>query len=188
MGAIAFLALAFTKPLPKLFVIGDSISIQYGPFLERYLNGIAQYERKQDDGSAIKNLDVPMGANGGDSGMVLKYLESKLIEPGFKPDYMLLNCGLHDVKRNPVTNKIQIEAAQYRQNLEQIFHLLEKKHIQVIWIRTTPVVDNIHNKPGIAFLRYDKDVQEYNKIADEICLKNRIPIVDLYGFYPKAWR
>jgi lysophospholipase L1-like esterase len=180
--AIAFLALAYTRPLPKLFVIGDSISIQYGPFLEKYFQGMVQYERKEDDGTAKVNLDVPMGANGGDSRMVLAYLQIKIKDPNFKPDYLLLNCGLHDIKRNPLTRTIQVEKNEYRENLKSISKLLKAKHIQLIWMRTTPVVDSIHNKPGMAFFRYDSDVQDYNKIADVICSKNRIPVIDLYGF------
>lgn len=180
--AIAFLALAFTKSLPKLFVIGDSISIQYGSFLEKYCHGMVLYERKEDDGTANVNLDVPMGANGGDTRMVLAYLQIKLKDPNFRPDYLLLNCGLHDIKRNSVSRTIQVEKNEYRENLKAIYKLLKAKHIQLIWMKTTPVVDSIHNKPGMAFFRYDLDVQDYNEIADEICSKNRIPVIDLYGF------
>ena len=180
--AIAIFALAFTKPRPKLFVIGDSISIQYGPFLEKYLHGTIQYERKQDDGSAEINLDIPMGANGGDSRMVLSYLQTKVKDPNFKPDYLLLNCGLHDIKRNPFSKVIQVEKKEYGVNLNAICKLLKAKNIELIWMRTTPVIDSIHNKPQMAFFRYDSDVQDYNKIADEIFVKNRIPVIDLYGF------
>lgn len=180
--AIALFALAFTKTLPEIFVIGDSISIQYGPFLEEYLNGIVKYERKQDDGTSEKNLDVPMGANGGDSRMVLAYLKLKIKDPNFKPDYLLLNCGLHDIKRDPVTNKIEVDEIEYRKNLNSIFQIIKKRSIKILWMQTTPVCDSIHNKKGMVFYRYDKDVRTYNKIAEELCFKNQIPIIDLYQF------
>jgi lysophospholipase L1-like esterase len=180
--AFVIFALVFHKPEPKLFVIGDSISIQYGPYLEKYLRGTVLYERKQDDGRAEINLDIPMGANGGDSRMVLTYVQTKLKDPNFKPDYLLLNCGLHDIKRNPVSNKIQVGEIEYRENLLAIYRLLKSKKIQLIWVRTTPVVDRIHNKTQMEFFRFDSDVQAYNKIADELCRINRIPIIDLYSF------
>jgi len=177
-----FLLTGWSAPMPKLFVIGDSISIYYGPYLEKYLQGIALYERKQDDGTANNNLDYPTGANGGDSEMVLKYLAHKLKERDFKPDYLLLNCGLHDIKRNPVTREIQVPEKEYRENLETIFQLLKKKNIRLIWMRTTPVVDNIHNAKSRSFHRFAADVETYNQIADKICRKHKVPVIDLYSF------
>ena len=150
--------------------------------------GTVLYERKQDDGRAEINLDIPMGANGGDSRMVLTYVQTKLKDPNFKPDYLLLNCGLHDIKRNPVSNKIQVGEIEYRENLLAIYRLLKSKKIQLIWVRTTPVVDRIHNKTQMEFFRFDSDVQAYNKIADELCRINRIPIIDLYSFTQTTWR
>jgi len=173
------------KPLPKLFLIGDSISIQYGPYLEEYLQGKIQFERKVDDGSAEKNLDIPTGANGGDSRMVLEYLRTKVEDRQFNPDYLLLNCGLHDIKRNPESNKIQVSQKEYRKNLEAIFQLLKYKGIQLLWMRTTPVVDSIHNTKQKWFKRYAADLKIYNQIADEVCAKKNIPVIDLYDFTQK---
>lgn len=175
----------YVKPLPKLFLIGDSISIQYGPFLEKYLEGKVQFERKVDDGSAEKNLDIPTGANGGDSRMVLEYLRTKVQDQKFTPDYLLVNCGLHDIKRNPKSNQIQIPEDEYRKNLEAIFQLLKDKKIQVVWIKTTPVVDSIHNAKQNWFRRYATDLVVYNQIADEVCAKENIPVIDLYDFTQK---
>lgn len=182
---IMFVTLAWSKPLPKLFLIGDSISIQYGPYLKEYLQGIVNFERKEDDGSALKNLDVPTGANGGDSRMVLEYLKVKLNESDFNPDYLLLNCGLHDIKRNPETQKIQVDEEDYRNNLSEILSLLREKEIQLIWIRTTPVVDSIHNSRTKAFNRFASDLNTYNNIADRLFTEEEIPMIDLYGFTEK---
>jgi lysophospholipase L1-like esterase len=182
LTVMAILSFTSDNPLPKLFLIGDSISIHYGPFLQNYLAGYLQFERKLDDGQAEKNLDVPGGANGGDSRMVLAYLQSKIKHSTFNPDYLLLNCGLHDIKRNPATKKIQVSEQEYRENLEAIVQLLNAKHIRLIWIRTTPVVDTIHNAKQRAFHRFAADVESYNKIADEVCLKYNIPEIDLFTF------
>ncbi len=182
---VLFITLAWHKPLPKLFLIGDSISIQYGPYLKEYLKGTVNFERKEDDGSGMKNLDVPTGANGGDSRMVLEYLKVKLNDPGFNPDYLLLNCGLHDIKRNTETQKIQVNEEDYKNNLAEILTLLRENEIQLIWIRTTPVVDSIHNSRAKAFQRFASDLKTYNNIADELFTKEKIPMIDLNGFTEK---
>jgi len=182
LSIAVFVLAAWNAPLPKLFLIGDSISIHYGPYLEKYIRDFASYERKQENGSGSTNLDYPAGANGGDSKMVLSYLRDKLKNPDFKPDYLLLNCGLHDIKRDPVTRKIQVPENEYRENLETIVRLLKENDIQMIWIRTTPVVDSIHNSNSRSFYRFADDVDVYNRIADDVCAKHSIPVIDLFSF------
>ena len=61
----------------KVYVIGDSISIQYGPHLQAYLKGTMGYARKEGEEKALLNLDCPQGANGGDSSMVLSFLKAR---------------------------------------------------------------------------------------------------------------
>lgn len=181
---MAVLLVGWQSARPSVFLIGDSISIQYGPYLEKYLEGTIDLSRKQDDGQAAKNLDVPVGANGGDSRMVLEYLKKKLKEPGFAPDYLLLNCGLHDIKHNTPDEKIQVAEEEYRKNLQEIIQLVGEKKIRIIWMRTTPVVDSIHNKSkGIK--RYATDVATYNQIADNIFSRKKIPMIDLFTFTQK---
>ena len=51
----------------KIYVIGDSISIQYGTYLESQLKGIMEYSRKGGIEEASVNFDHKTGANGGDS-------------------------------------------------------------------------------------------------------------------------
>ncbi|QDK81924.1 SGNH/GDSL hydrolase family protein [Spirosoma sp. KCTC 42546] len=179
---LAYLLLGAAPSLPKLYVIGDSISMRYGPFLEKYVQGVWQYDRKSDDGQAAKNLDVPVGANGGDSRMVLEYLKLKAPDKSFQPDVLLLNCGLHDIKRNPETNAIQVDSASYRKNLEAIYQLLHKRNIRLVWMRTTSVEDERHNTRSKAFKRYARDLDAYNAIADDVMRKHGVSIIDLYTF------
>ena len=120
---------AWKESVPSVFLIGDSISIQYGPFLEQYLDGTVAFDRKKDDGQAEKNLDIPVGANGGDSRMVLAYLKTKIKDPTFKPDYLVLNCGLHDIKHSQADGKIQVDEKEYRENLLGILKVLQQKKL-----------------------------------------------------------
>ena len=105
---------------PAIFVIGDSISIQYGPYLKKYTAGKFDYDRKRDQGEAMKNLDNPVGANGGNSRMVVEYLTEFLHNDTLKPDIFLINCGLHDIKTNPKTGEKDIPEEEYTHNIEKI--------------------------------------------------------------------
>lgn len=166
---------------PLVFVIGDSISMQYGPYLEEYLKGTANYQRKMDNAGVDPALGVPE-VNGGDSRMVLEYLKVKTQDPTFKPDYLLLNCGLHDIKRDVETNERQVSPNSYRENLKSIIELVTNRNIQIIWMRTTPVVDSIHNAKSKKFRRFASDLEAYNQMADQIMITNHIPVIDLHSF------
>ena len=169
----------------KIYLVGDSISIQYGPYLKKYLIENIQYSRKEGEEEALLDLDNPIGANGGDSSMVLTFLEAKLQTNTIEFDYLLLNCGLHDIKTDPFTNKKQVPLELYIQNLEAIINLLSKKNIKLIWIKTTPCVDKIHNFEDSTFFRFANDCMAYNNEADKIMNRSKIPMIDLYSFTKK---
>ncbi len=166
----------------KVYVLGDSISLHYGPYLQACLNGIMVYERKEDTDAALANLDVPQGANGGDSSMVLAFLQAKARCGGMDADVMLLNCGLHDIKTDPVTGAKQIPLPQYEQNLNAILDLSATLRPQLIWLRTTPCDEAVHNRPGMAFHRFAADCAAYNRAADTIMRARGVPVIDLYTF------
>ena len=73
----------------KLFVVGDSISIAYGPSLRAFVAGTFLYDRKRDRGEAIRDLDKPVGANGGDSRLELAYLKELSSDKTFSTDVLL---------------------------------------------------------------------------------------------------
>ena len=52
---------------------------------------------------------------------------------------------------------------------------------RLIWIRSTPVVDSIHNTK-VHFKRFNKDVMRYNHLADSVMNAAQVPIIDLYSF------
>lgn len=182
---IVLCCLSFTLPRPKVFVIGDSISIHYGPYLKKYLEGRFEYDRKRDAGEAMVDLNTPVGANGGDSRMVLNYLKTLKADPMFRTDYLLINCGLHDIKTHRQTGKVQINTEQYRQNLDSIYHLTKQMGIKMIWINSIPVNDSVHNSVNVGFYRYNRDAIRYNTIADSLFRANNVPIIDLYRFSEK---
>jgi len=166
----------------KIFVLGDSISMQYGPHLERGLSGIMEYSRKQGRQEGLKDLDQAQGANGGDSARVLSYLEACAAGEGIDADLLLLNCGLHDIKTDPVSGDKQVPLEHYIGNLEKIVSIVRSLKPELIWIRTTPCHESIHNKAGMGFYRYAADCRAYNAAADAIMRKHAIPVIDLHTF------
>jgi len=113
--------------------------------------------------------------------MVLKYLTNEQSK-GVRYDVLLVNCGLHDIKTSPHTGAKQIPLELYRANLEQIVHIGKEMAQAFIWIRTTDAVELVHNRADSSFLRFHDDVVTYNAAADEIMLRNRVPLIDLYTF------
>jgi polygalacturonase/lysophospholipase L1-like esterase len=167
----------------RVFVLGDSISMQYGPALERLLAPHFEYDRKRDDGSGTSaNLDDPNGANGGDSRMVLAYLRSRRSHQPISADILLLNCGLHDIRTDPVTRAKRTPIEEYRANLQAILIEAAAMGLRVVWVRTTPVIDRLHNSRCEKFHRFAVDVDAYNQAADEIMRAAGVPILDLNAF------
>ncbi|MCU0519566.1 MAG: SGNH/GDSL hydrolase family protein [Anaerolineae bacterium] len=168
--------------MKRLYVIGDSISIRYGPYLAQYLKGTMIYARKTAEEAAALALDPPQGANGGDSSMALAFLEARIASGGIDADLLLLNCGLWDIRSDPLTGRKQIPLAQYSENLHALVALVQGAGPQLVWVRTTPVDERVHNTREGGFYRFAADCDAYNQTADEVMRAHRVPIIDLYTF------
>ncbi|MEM7531000.1 MAG: SGNH/GDSL hydrolase family protein [Chloroflexota bacterium] len=166
----------------KIYIIGDSISIQYGPFLQQSLRGKIDYARKEGEEEALLNLDNPQGANGGDSSMVLDFLRGQASPKMLDSDLLLINCGLHDIKTDAQTGQRQISDEQYEANLHAIIDIVTGMKPQLVWIRTTPCDENIHNHERSTFYRFSADNHRYNQLADRIMADANVPIIDLHTF------
>ena len=169
--------------MKKIFVIGDSISCYWGRHLKEMIQDRFDYDRKGGT-HILKNIDDGTdGINGGDSPRVLTYLTERLKEKEFKPDYLLLNCGLHDVKRSLTGPDFQVPPPQYEENLKKICKMVKGKGIIIIWIRSTPANKNMKQAPPeIMTVRDNQDVVHYNSIADPIMEAEGIRTIDLYSF------
>ena len=175
--------MSMKSDLPELHVIGDSISIQYGPKLENCLAGQWRYTRLGGVQDASKNLDVATGANGGDSRRVLSLLRERLASADFAPDILLVNCGLHDIKADPVSGKTNIPPEEYRTNLETLAALLVNHGLSSAWVQTTHCVDAIHNvREGLTFHRHAADAEAYDRIAREVMTAVGIPFIPLGNY------
>ena len=132
--------LAPIKPFMKkqLFVLGDSISMHYGPSLETFISEQCVCLRKGEKNADPGDLNLGSDINGGDSQLVREYLDAR-IQRGFKPDLLLLNCGLHDIKTDPASRFKKVPIDIYAENVKAISRTLKIASIPTVWVRTTPV-------------------------------------------------
>jgi len=150
--------------LPRVLLIGDSISIGYTAPVRRLLEGKANVHR------------VP--ENAGDTS---KGLTNLVMWLGDRPwDVIHFNWGLHDLKRMK-DGKLDVAGEQvsspeaYGRNLEKLVARLAETKAKLIWASTTPVPDG-------AAGRARGDDAKYNEVAAEVMRRHRIPINDLYSF------
>ncbi|GAB5561873.1 MAG: hypothetical protein SynsKO_35200 [Synoicihabitans sp.] len=164
----------------KIYVIGDSISVHYGPYLERALTGFADYARKGGPDASGTDWENPADANGGDSNLVRSFLTENL--PAISADFMLLNCGLHDIRLDQKTHTHQVPLDTYRANLRAIIALVRHAGIAPIWVNSIPLIDAVHNAHPLPYERFLADVIAYNAAAAEIMSHQSVPTIDLFTF------
>ncbi len=176
-----------------LFVIGDSISQQYGPYLERMVAGQFRYARKTGTEPGLEDihLDHPASeeglhtSNGCDSRAVRAYVELRLRDPAWRPDWLLLNAGLHDIKVPPGSDARQVPLEEYRENLRATLAALAGRGVRVLWVRTSPLDEARHNArsgPGMGIHRYQADHAAYDAAALAVMAEADVPVIDLLGF------
>lgn len=163
-----------------LFILGDSISIAYTPFLKQYLGKSWQVTRKGDL-PADPIPGEPEPENGGDSDVFLTYLKSML--PQIEAGTLLLNCGLHDIKHQPAQDSpIQVPLDAYRSNLREAIQLIRRFEKKPIWVTTTAVDDARHFRLLREFFRFDAERRQYNITADQVMDELAVPVIDLSSF------
>ena len=146
--------------LPRVLLIGDSISIGYLNATRELLAGKANVHRPP--------------INCGPTSRGVEMIDEWLGEGDW--DVIHFNFGLHDIKlMEDGTHQVPIE--QYGENLRVILGKIMATGAKVIWCSTTPV-------PAVTggVSRRTEDVPEYNAVAAAIMQEKGIPTDDLYTF------
>jgi acyl-CoA thioesterase-1 len=155
----AFAEMKEDGALPRVLLIGDSISIGYTLPTRSLLQGKANVHRIPVNGgptiNGLENLNQWLGTG--------------------KWDVIHFNWGLHDL-RFMEDGKHQVAIDKYEKNLEELVRRLEQTGARLIWASTTPVPNAEVNPP-----RKSSDVIAYNLAAKRVMDNNRIPIDDLYA-------
>ncbi len=156
--------------LPRVLLIGDSISIGYTLAVRELLAGKANVHRPQTNcgptTNGLKNLDAWLGDG--------------------KWDVIHFNWGLHDLKYVGSKGEVladvgaegslqQVPIAEYEANLKTLVERLKKTGAKLVWCATTPV-------PAGAKGRVPGDEVKYNEAAARVMQEAGIPTDDLYAF------
>lgn len=150
--------------LPRVLIIGDSISIGYTATVREELSGKANVHRIPENGGhtakGLENFDKWTGKK--------------------KWDVIHFNWGLHDLKYmkdgklDPATGTQLAPAEVYGKNLEMLVRRLKNTGAHLIWAATTPVPEGSKGRvPG--------DAKKYNGVAARIMDEHGVPINDLFG-------
>ena len=146
--------------LPRVLLIGDSISIGYTLGVRELLQGKANVHR------------IP--TNGGPTTNGLARIDAWLGDQHW--DVIHFNWGLHDL-RMMQDGRHLVPRKDYESNLRQLVDRLKKTGATLIWASTTPVPEG-----DLRPLRKPGDDRAYNAIAAKVMIENGIRINDLYGF------
>ncbi|MHC4625120.1 MAG: SGNH/GDSL hydrolase family protein [Planctomycetota bacterium] len=152
--------------LPRVLLIGDSISMGYLPHVQRLLKGTAYVEHPpgncESTMTGLRQLDRWLGGEGW--------------------DVIHFNWGLHDLKYvdsegrkvavSVGTQKVTVE--QYEKNLQELVIRLKRTGAKLVFATTTPVPEGARG-------RVRGDAARYNSVAVEIMKKHSIRVNDLYG-------
>jgi lysophospholipase L1-like esterase len=148
--------------LPRVLLIGDSISLGYTLDVRRLLDGKANVHRPS--------------ANCGSTRTGLKHLDDWLGDSRW--DVIHFNWGLWDInrridgKRN-VDGPVAIEEQEYAENLERLVERLKQTDAKLIWASTTYVQGGWGRRAG--------DEARYNALARSIMEKHGVAINDLHA-------
>lgn len=144
--------------LPRVLLLGDSISIGYTVAVREALAGKANVHRPAENcGPTIRGLEK---------------IEAWLANGPW--DVIHFNFGLHDLRIDDGKHQVPIDA--YEKNLRTLVARLKKTGATLVWCSTTPVPEK--STPP----RKDSDVIAYNGVARKIMDENGIRIDDLYTF------
>lgn len=146
--------------LPRVLIIGDSVSIGYTLPVRALLEGKANVHR------------IPV--NGGATEVGLQKMKSWL--GAGKWDVIHFNFGLHDAKYASETTQ-RATREQYAANLRTLVAQMKATGAKLIFATTTPVPNGGVLSPTRKF----DSIPERNKIAGEVMQENGVAIDDLYA-------
>lgn len=155
-------------PLPRVLILGDSISIGYTASVRKHLKGKAEVVRP--------------GENCQHTAFGLKHIKTWIGDG--KWDVIHFNWGIWDTHMLDAQNRLVRDEApgdlhmrhtpkQYRENLTQLVEIMEKTGAKLIWASTTPIM----SRKGPRF----DDIKNLNAVAEEIMKERKIAINDLYA-------
>ncbi|HSB12828.1 MAG TPA: SGNH/GDSL hydrolase family protein [Bryobacteraceae bacterium] len=156
----AFAPVSDDPRLPRVLLIGDSISIGYTLPVRKMLEGKANVHRIPENGGPTINGVQKIDAWLGDG----------------EWDAIHFNWGLHDIKLD-ANGVHQVPADSYERNLRELVKRMKSTGARLIWASTTPVPEGRLSPP-----RHPGDEVAFNAIALRVMKENGVVVDDLYSF------
>lgn len=162
-----FAAVIDDPALPRVLIIGDSISIGYTLPLRAALDGVANVHRPPTNCAhtwkGLESIDQWLGEG--------------------KWDLVHFNWGLHDLKYVDKEGKLALPpkgkqvstVGEYAANLEKLVQRLNQTGATLIWRPTTPVPEGAQG-------RVPADLAKYNAAAREVIERHGIEVDDMNSF------
>jgi len=168
--------------LPRVLVIGDSISMNYHRTTKAELDGIANYYR------------IESNSGPSDRGVVCVELWlGDYEQKGLHWDLIQFNHGLHDLKQlyneeSGTYGTYQVAIEDYKKNLEREIAIMKKTGAKLMWCATTPVPNNSSGRwGGVAMGRRKDEDLVFNRAALEVISRHpEIMVNDLNGFIRRS--
>jgi acyl-CoA thioesterase-1 len=164
----SFAACAFAEPLPRVLLIGDSISGGYNSAVVSELAGVATVERYQSyrTSDALANNEVPVGAN---------YTTNLGYYLGTHDPYQVIhfNWGLHDLK-NGGNYPTGVPLNDHLANLGLLLDILQATGAKLIFATTTPIPE------GAALGRVAGSELPYNQADIALMQTEGVAVDDLH--------
>ena len=157
--------------LPRVMIIGDSISVGYTDEVRRLLAGKANVHR--------------VAGNAGPSSSGVQMMAEWLAPTNGAWDVIHFNFGLHDLKlgtggkdNHPyaTSDGHQVALEDYEKNLSQFVAKFKTTGAVLVWCSTTPVPAGKVDPP-----RQPDDVMKYNEAARQVMIKNDVAIDNLFA-------
>jgi hypothetical protein len=141
--------------LPRVLVVGDSISMNYHDVAKEALKGIANYHRIEDNcWSTVRCVAF------------MAYWQGDYTRKGLHWDVIHFNSGLHDMKQKTLGGDYAVALDDYKKNLRKQIEIMKKTGATLIWCTTTPVPNDL-GSPRYAF-RSKGAEKDFNKAAMEV--------------------
>lgn len=162
-------------PLPRVLIIGDSISLGYTPTVRAALTNVAV---------VVHNANPD---NAGSTAGGLRHLDAWIGDGNW--DVIHFNWGLWDINRRVAGKRntdgpVATPSDDYAARLEQLVARLKQTRARLIWAQTTYCSGGWGRRRG--------DEETYNAIASEIMARHGVAINDLHaltrGFAPELFK
>ncbi|MBD3672068.1 MAG: SGNH/GDSL hydrolase family protein [Planctomycetaceae bacterium] len=172
------------QKLPRVLLLGDSISIGYTPYVQEMMKDEAVVIRPMGKPNPKTGKTRPENCAGTNNGV--KQIDRWLKIDGGNWDVIHFNFGLHDLKRvqadsgqnsNNPDDPRQAELEDYEKQLREITKKLQATGAKLIFATTTPVPEG-----GVKPHRDPEDVERYNAVAKKIVREAGGSVNDLYSF------